>query len=96
MDPLEYLASLESRIELLSRVIEVKEEQVADWVGRATALEETIMMGMRPTERRCVERRIKVCLKEAERVEEVLVKERKELEDLEEARIGLERAGFKV
>ena len=96
MDPLEYLASLMSRVEMLSKMIEVREEQVADWAGRASALEETVVVGMGLRERRGVEKKIRVCTQEAERLEEALCKERKELEELEEARAGLERAGFRV
>ena len=96
MDPLEYLATLLSKVELLSKMIEVEEEQVADWVGRATALEETIVMGMRLSERRSIEKKIRVCLKEAERLEEAVRREKKELEELEGARVGLERAGYRV
>ena len=96
MDPLEYLATLLSKVELLSRMIEVEEEQVADWAGRATALEESIVMGMNLSERRSIEKKIRVCWKEAERLEEAVRREKKELEELEEARIGLERAGFRM
>ena len=96
MEPLKYLATLMSRIERLSKIIELEEEQVADWIGRASALEESVVLGMSVLERRAVERRAKVCMEEAERLEEVLVQERKELEELEEARAGLERAGFRV
>ena len=96
MEPLKYLATLMSRIERLSKIIELEEEQVADWTGRASALEESVVLGMSVLERRAVERRAKVCMEEAERLEEVLVQERKELEELEEARAGLERAGFRV
>ena len=96
MEPLKYLATLMSRIERLSKIIELEEEQVADWTGRASALEESVVLGMSVLERRAVERRAKVCMEEAERLEEVLGQERKELEELEEARAGLERAGFRV
>ena len=96
MEPLKYLASLMSRIEKLSKIIELEEEQVADWIGRASALEESVVLGMSVLERRAVERKAKVCMEEAERLEEMLGQERKELEELEEARAGLERAGFRV
>ena len=96
MEPLKYLATLMSRIEKLSRIIELEEEQVADWVGRASALEESIVLGMSVLERRAVERKAKVCMEEAERLEELMSQERKELEELEEARAGLERAGFRM
>ena len=96
MEPLKYLATLMSRIEKLSRIIELEEEQVADWVGRASALEESVVLGMSVLERRAVERKAKVCMEEAERLEELMSQERKELEELEEARAGLERAGFRM
>ena len=96
MEPLKYLASLMSRIEKLSKIIELEEEQVADWIGRASALEESVVLGMSVLERRAVERKAKVCMEEAERLEEMLGQEKKELEELEEARAGLERAGFRV
>ena len=96
MEPLKYLASLMSRIEKLSKIIELEEEQVADWIGRASALEESVVLGMSVLERRAVERKAKLCMEEAERLEEMLGQEKKELEELEEARAGLERAGFRV
>ena len=46
MDPLEYLITVMSKIERLSKLIEVEEEQAADWLVRATAFEEQIVMGM--------------------------------------------------
>ena len=96
MDPLEYLAYLMTRIERLSRSVELGEEQLADWIGRAAALEEGPIMGLSMPERREREKKIRVCLREAERVEELLNDEKVELEELEEARAGLERAGFRV
>lgn len=96
MEPLAYLASLMSRIETLSKVVEIEEEQVADWVSRATVLEESLVLGMGSEEKKAVRKKIRVCLEEAGRLEGLLEKERKELEELEEARAGLERAGFRV
>ena len=96
MDPLEYLITVLSKIEMLSKLIEVKEEQAADWLVRATAFEEQIVVGMSAVERRSVEKRVRLCMKEAERVEEQLKEERKELEELEDARVGLERAGIRL
>ena len=96
MDPLKYLAALMTRIEKLRKMIELEEEQVADWLARAAALEESIVRGMGPVERREVEKRIQLCTEESERVEELLSGEKKELEELEEARAGLEQAGFKI
>ena len=96
MEPLRYLATLITKIEKLSRIIELEEEQVADWLARAAVLEESIVRGMGMAERREVEKKIQLCIQESERVEEVLGEERKELEGLEEARAGLERAGFRM
>ena len=96
MEPLRYLATLITKIEKLSRIIELEEEQVADWLARAAVLEESIVRGMGMAERREVEKKIQLCIQESERVEEVLGEERKELEELEEARAGLERAGFRM
>ena len=96
MDPLVYLATLISKIELLSKSIELNEEQVADWMGRATVLEESVVVGIGLAERRGIERKIRVCLGEAERLEEAVRSDKQELEELEEARVGLERAGIRV
>ena len=89
MDPLEYLATVISRIKKLSKIIEMEEEQVADWLVRDTGFEERLVVGMSVVDRRAVEKRIRVCLKESERLEELLKEERRELEELEEARAGL-------
>ena len=96
MDPLEYLMTVLTKIEKLSRVIEVEEEQAADWLARAYGYEERIVPGMNAAEKKSLEKRIRLCVKEAERVEELLKEEKKELEELEDARIGLERAGFRL
>jgi hypothetical protein len=96
MDPLEYLITVLTKIELMSKLIEVKEEQAADWLVRATAFEEQVVVGMSTVERRAVEKRIRLCRKEAERVEEQLKEDREELEELEDARVGLERAGVRL
>ena len=96
MEPLRYLATLITKIEKLSRIIELEEEQVADWLARAAVLEESIVRGMGMAERREVEKKIQLCIQESERVEELLSGEKKELEELEEARAGLEQAGFKI
>ena len=96
MDPLAYLATLVTKIEKLSRIVEIEEEQVVDWLARAALLEERIVGGMGVSERREMERKIVLCIQESERVEKVLNEERKELEELEEARAGLERAGFRM
>ena len=96
MDPLEYLATLLSRIEQLSKLIEVEEEQIADWLIRSTAFEERLVVGLSAADRRAIEKRIRVCLKESERLGELLKENRRELEELEEARAGLERAGVRL
>ena len=96
MDPLEYLITVLTKIELMSKLIEVKEEQAADWLVRATAFEEQVVVGMSTVERRAVEKRIRLCRKEAERVEEQLKEDREELEELEDARVGLECAGVRL
>ena len=96
MDPLEYLATLLSRIEQVSKLIEVEEEQTADWLIRSTAFEERLVVGLGAADRRAIEKRIRVCLKESERLGELLTEHKRELEELEEARAGLERAGVRL
>ena len=96
MDPEVYLCSITTQIEILQHVLEVREDQVADWTVRAAMHEERRVAGLSAMERGNLDRLIDHCVAEAERVGRLLLKERDELERLERAKAALEGAGFEV